>query len=81
MSTIKDLKRWYDSFAHCKVGYCCEQGIPGKSKYDLMELGYKGKVVLKAIGNDFVPQDSLQNQLGMFGLAPEAVFEALKEVA
>ena len=40
MSTIKDLKRWYDSFTHCKVGYCCEQGIPGKSKYDLLELGY-----------------------------------------
>lgn len=39
MATRKDLVRWYDSFEHCKVGYCCVQDA-GKSKYDLVELGY-----------------------------------------
>lgn len=61
--------------------YSTIEGFARELSGILMELGYKGKVVLKAIGNDFVPQDSLQNQLGMFDLAPEAVFEALKEVA
>ena len=61
--------------------YSTIEGFARELSGILMELGYKGKVVLKAIGNDFVPQDSLQNQLGMFDLTPEAVFEALKEVA
>ncbi len=38
-STIKDLTRWYNSAEHCKTGYCCVQN-DGKSKYDMMELGY-----------------------------------------
>jgi hypothetical protein len=39
MSTREDLRRWYNSVAHCKTGYCCYQDA-GKSKYDLVELGY-----------------------------------------
>ena len=39
MATRKDLVRWYGSFEHCKVGYCCVQN-DGKSKYALVELGY-----------------------------------------
>jgi hypothetical protein len=39
MSTIKDLKRWHASAAHCVRGYCCEQNIPGKSKHELVKLG------------------------------------------
>lgn len=38
MATTKDLKRWYDCFDHCKVGYCCWQDA-GKSRYDLVKLG------------------------------------------
>ena len=39
MATRKDLVRWYNSCEHCKIGYCCVQDS-GKSKYDLVELGY-----------------------------------------
>ena len=39
MATIKDLKRWYESATHCKTGYCCYQD-DGKSKWDMVELGY-----------------------------------------
>ena len=39
MSTIKDLKRWHNSFTHCKKGYCCYQD-DGLSSYQLIELGY-----------------------------------------
>lgn len=39
MSTRKDLERWFRFYNHCVVGYCCEQNIPGKSKYDLIKLG------------------------------------------
>lgn len=38
MSTIKDLKRWHESFTHCRVGYCCEQEAPG-GKWSLLRLG------------------------------------------
>lgn len=38
MATIKDLKRWYESFTHCKVGYCCWQDA-GKSRWDMLKLG------------------------------------------
>lgn len=38
--TIKDLKRFYEYYTHFKRGYCCEQNIPNKSKYDLLCLGY-----------------------------------------
>ena len=44
MATIKDLKNWYDCARHCKTGYCCEQNIPGKSKYDLVKLGHNSGV-------------------------------------
>ena len=44
MATRKDLRRWYDSAAHCKRGYCCEQNIPGKSKSQLVTLGYNAGV-------------------------------------
>lgn len=44
MSTIKDLRRWYEIFDHCVKGYCCEYNVPGKSKYDLLELGYNAGV-------------------------------------
>lgn len=37
--TIKDLRRFYNNSKHFKRGYCCEQNS-GKSKYDLLELGY-----------------------------------------
>ena len=43
MSTIKDLKRWYDCASHCKTGYCCYQDS-GKSKWELIELGYNSGV-------------------------------------
>lgn len=39
MATIKDLMRWYENATHCKTGYCCYQDA-GKSRYDLIELGY-----------------------------------------
>lgn len=38
MSTIKDLKRWYDFADHCVIGYGCYQASE-KSKYDLLKLG------------------------------------------
>ena len=42
-ATNKDLLRWYNSFQHCKTGYGCYQES-GKSKYDLLELGYNSGV-------------------------------------
>ena len=39
MATIKDLKRWYNAYSHCVTGYCCYQDC-GKSRYDLVELGF-----------------------------------------
>jgi hypothetical protein len=43
MATIKDLKRWYDSAAHCKTGYCCEYDAPD-GKNSLYKLGYNAGV-------------------------------------
>ena len=37
--TVKDLRRIYNGVTHCKRGYCCVQD-DGKSKYDMLELGY-----------------------------------------
>lgn len=37
--TRQDLRRLYDNFDHCKVGYCCYQD-DNKSKMDLFEFGY-----------------------------------------
>ena len=39
MSTIKDLKRWYAAYKHCKIGYVCYQD-DNISKWDLVELGF-----------------------------------------
>ena len=39
MATRKDLERWYYTFDHCKVGYCCYQD-DGKAKNELVELGF-----------------------------------------
>lgn len=38
MATVKDLKRWYDVFEHCKVGYACEYEAE-KDKSKLVKLG------------------------------------------
>lgn len=43
MSTIKDLRRWYDYYTHCKTGYCCYQD-DNKSRSQLVELGYNSGV-------------------------------------
>ena len=43
MATRKDLVRWYDSFEHCKVGYCC-MWDNGKSLSNLVKLGYNSGV-------------------------------------
>lgn len=43
MSTVKDLRRWYDSYTHCKTGYCCYQE-DNKSRCELVELGYNSGV-------------------------------------
>lgn len=43
-TTRDELRRWYNWFDHCKIGYCCEQNIPGKSKCDLEVLGYNSGV-------------------------------------
>lgn len=39
MLTIKDLERHYYNHKHFRRGYCYYQDY-GKSKYDLIELGY-----------------------------------------
>ena len=41
--TVKDLKRFYENYSHCKVGYCCYQDA-GISKYNLVEIGYNSGV-------------------------------------
>ncbi|MCR5490810.1 MAG: hypothetical protein K6F32_01635, partial [Bacilli bacterium] len=61
--------------------YSTIEGFSREVAAILMELGYHGKVTLKAIGNEFVPQDSLAKQLDQFGLAPETVLEDLKAIA
>jgi len=38
-ATVKDLKNWYNTFTHCKVGYCCYQD-DNKSKFELLPLGH-----------------------------------------
>ena len=38
MATVKDLKRWYDSCEHCKIGYCCEYSA-SKDRTQLLKMG------------------------------------------
>jgi len=35
----KDMKRIYNAYSHCKIGYCCYQD-DGKTRSELVELGY-----------------------------------------
>ena len=43
----------------------------------LMELGYKGKLIVKAIPDTFVDQASVDQQLEMFGLLPNQIADIL----
>lgn len=60
--------------------YGTKEGFADTVLSALMELGYRGKVHVRAIPNVFVRQGSTKEQLSQFGLLPEQVIELAKQV-
>ena len=53
--------------------YGTKEGFADSVCSSLLSLGYKGKVLVRAIPNVFVPQAKSSEQLGQFGLLPEQI--------
>ena len=70
LKTLLDFKKIviYDS-------YSTINGFVSAVSSKLMELGYKGQVILKAIPDVFVDQASVKEQEEQFGLAPNQIAE------
>ncbi len=60
--------------------YGTKEGFADSLLAGLMELGYQGKVHVRAIPNVFVQQGTNSEQLGQFGLLPEQVIGLAKEI-
>ncbi len=61
----------YDAYA--TIG-----GFANSVLVKLNNLGYKGKVIQKAIPNEFVKQATIDQQLESFGLLPKQILDSLK---
>ena len=57
--------------------YATETGFANTLCARLMELGYKGKVVVKTVPTDFVRHASIIQQEAKFGLLPEDIVKLL----
>ena len=70
LKTLLDFKKIviYDA-------YSTVNGFVNAVSAKLMELGYKGQVILKAIPDVFVDQGSVKQQEEQFGLLPEQIAE------
>ena len=70
------------SFEHIFVydAYSTKEGFASSVLTALMELGYKGKVTVRAVPNQFVREDSYDNQLAQFGLLPTQIVEELRKL-
>ena len=70
------------SFEHIFVydAYSTKEGFASSVLTGLMELGYKGKVTVRAVPNQFVREDSYDNQLAQFGLLPTQIVEELRKL-
>ena len=55
--------------------YSTVNGFTVSVSSKLMELGYKGQVVIKAIPDEFVDQASVNEQEEKFGLSPKQIVE------
>lgn len=60
--------------------YGIKEGFASTVLSGLMELGYRGKVVVRAVPNQFVREDSYEKQLSQFGLLPAQIVDELKDI-
>ena len=60
--------------------YGTKEGFADSVLSALMELGYQGKVHVRAIPNAFVQQGTSKQQLEQFGLLPEQIIQLAKEL-
>lgn len=60
--------------------YSTENGFARSLLAALTEYSYTGKVVVRAIPNAFIDQNSYANQLKQFGLLPNQILDLLKEM-
>ena len=60
--------------------YGTKEGFADSVLAGLLELGYQGRVHVRAIPNTFVQQGSTSEQLSQFGLLPEQVIALAKEI-
>ena len=70
LKTLLDFKKIviYDA-------YSTVNGFASSVSSKLMELGFKGQVIIKAIPDTFVDQASVKEQEEMFGLEPKQIVE------
>ena len=70
LKTLLDFKKIiiYDA-------YSTINGFVSSVSSKLMELGFKGQVILKAIPDTFVDQASVKQQEEQFGLEPNQIVE------
>ena len=58
-------------------GYAVESGFTNSLAVKLINLGYKGKVIIKAIPDVYVEHGTQEEQLEKFGLLPEQIIKLL----
>ena len=59
--------------------YGTENGFARTLAAALMEVGYRGKLTIRAIPNQFVGQATYESQLRQFGLLPSQILTLIKE--
>ncbi|MBP5091105.1 MAG: 1-deoxy-D-xylulose-5-phosphate synthase [Bacilli bacterium] len=58
--------------------YSTESGFASKFGAVLMEKGYKGKYIVKAIKDAFIPHMSIKEQKSLFGLNPDEMLDFIE---
>ena len=59
--------------------YSTKEGFADSLSAKLMELGYKGNIIVKAVPSEFIASDSLANQRSLGKLNPEEMLPLIKE--
>ena len=60
--------------------YSTENGFAKSLMAGLAEFGYKGKITVRAIPNQFIGQNTYEKQLKQFGLHPTQILSVIKEI-
>ena len=60
--------------------YGTKEGFADSVMAALLELGYAGKIHVRAIPNTFVPQGTSKEQLSQFGLSPDQIISLAREI-